>query len=59
MPMLSDDLLHRLQSRAADAERRTDAPPTTRGRTVSVGSFAVRGMDLGALLRGEADPAWR
>lgn len=56
MPMLSDDLLRRLQSRAADPERRTDAPPSTRGRTVSVGGFAVRGIDLGALLRGEADP---
>ncbi|MEO6217392.1 MAG: SMI1/KNR4 family protein [Sphingomonas sp.] len=56
MPMLSDDLFRRLQSRAADPERRTDALPSTRGQTVSVGGFAVRGIDLGALLRGETDP---
>jgi hypothetical protein len=59
MPLLSDDLLRRLQTRAADPERRTDAPPTTRGHTVSVGDFAVQGLDLGALLRGEADPHTR
>ena len=59
MPALSDDLIHRLQSRAADPDRRTDAPPSTRGRTVSVGAFSIRGLDLGALLRGDADPQVR
>jgi hypothetical protein len=49
---LRDDLIARTRQRAGDPETRTDAPPTARGRTVSVGNLSVVGLDLGALLRG-------
>ena len=55
---LSDDLIARIASRARDPEKRTDAPPSTRGRTVTVGNFSVAGLDFSSLLRGEvAAPA--
>jgi hypothetical protein len=53
---LREDLIARIRQRATDPETRTDAPPSTRGRTVSVGNLSVAGLDLGALLRGDADP---
>jgi hypothetical protein len=49
---LRDDLIARIRQRAGNPETRTDAPPTARGRTVSVGNLSVVGLDLGALLRG-------
>ena len=52
---LPDDLIERIRRRAADAETRTDAPPSTRGKTISVGPLSVVGVDLGKLLRGDAD----
>ncbi len=52
---LPDDLIARLRARAENPETRTDAPPSTRGQTVTVGPLSVVGMDLGKLLRGEAD----
>ncbi len=52
-----DDLLRRVRARAAHAGTRTDAPPTTLGRTVQAGGTAAAGADLGKMLRGEAD--WR
>src|SRR5262245_51218575 len=53
---LPDDLIARIRSRAADPKTRTDAPPSTRGKTIIVGPLSVAGADLGALLRGDADP---
>lgn len=55
---LPDDLIARIAARARDAETRTDAPPSTRGRTVTVGNLSVVGLDLNSLLRGQpAAPA--
>jgi hypothetical protein len=53
---LDEALIARLRRRASDPEARTDAPPSLRGQTVRVGRLAVSGVDLGALLRGDADP---
>jgi hypothetical protein len=56
--LLPDDLIARIAARAGDLETRTDAPPSTRGRTVTVGNLSVAGLDLDSLLRGEpAAPA--
>lgn len=52
---LDDALIARIRRRASDPATRTDAPPSTRGKTVSVGNLSVAGVDLAALLRGEAD----
>jgi SMI1 / KNR4 family (SUKH-1) len=53
---LPETLMARIHSRASDPETRTDAPPSARGRTVSVGNLSAVGIDLQALLRGDADP---
>ena len=54
---LHEGLIARIRQRASDAETRTDAPPSTQGRTVSFGGMSVVGLDLGALLRGDANPS--
>src|SRR6185295_9456697 len=53
---LSDELLARIKSRAANPDTRNDSPPSTRGRTVSMGGMSIVGLDLNAVLRGDADP---
>lgn len=51
-----DDLVGRIRRRAENADSRTDASPTAQGRTVEVSGFAVTGIDLGKLFRGEENP---
>jgi hypothetical protein len=51
-----DDLIRRIRSRAENLETRTDAPPTTLGRTVQVSGLAATGLDLDKLLRGDPSP---
>lgn len=51
-----DEIVSRIRERAANPEKRTDEPPTSRGRTVSAGGLAMIGLDLGKLLRGSDDP---
>jgi len=53
---LSDNLITLIKNRATNPETRNDAPPSTRGRTVSVGGMSIVGMDANAILRGAADP---
>jgi len=53
---MSEDFVARVQHRAADPETRTDAPPSTRGRTVTVCKLSLVGLTLGAILRGETSP---
>ncbi|HUL05689.1 MAG TPA: SMI1/KNR4 family protein [Candidatus Acidoferrum sp.] len=50
---LHGDLIGRIRQRAGDPATRTDAPPSTRGQTVTVGNLSVAGLDLGAALRGD------
>jgi hypothetical protein len=50
---LPPELVQRLRDRAADPDRRNDAPPTALGGTMQMGGVAVAGIDLAALLRGE------
>jgi hypothetical protein len=54
---LPEDLITRIRERAADPGTRTDAPPSTRGQTVTVGTVSVVGLSLGAVLRGDPQPA--
>jgi SMI1 / KNR4 family (SUKH-1) len=54
---LDEDLIARIRRRATNPETRTDAPPSTRGRTVRVGAMSVVGLDLEALLRGDTNPS--
>ena len=54
-----DDLIRRIRRRAEIAETRTDTPPTALGRPVRISGFAVAGLDLGKLLRGDPNPAPR
>ena len=50
--LLDEALIARIRGRATSAETRTDAPPTTRGRSVQVGGMSVIGVDLQSILRG-------
>jgi len=54
---LDKDLIARIRQRATDPETRTDAPPTTRGRSVNLGAMSVVSVDLGTILRGDANPS--
>jgi hypothetical protein len=53
---IAGDLVERVRRRANDPDARTDAPPSTRGKTVTVGPLSIGGLDLAALLRGQRDP---
>ena len=53
---LDEDLIARIRARATDPETRTDASPSTRGRSVRAGAISVVGLDLAAVLRGDTDP---
>lgn len=46
MALLSTDLIRKLRTRAANPDTRTDAPPSTRGKTVSFAGFGVVGLRL-------------
>ena len=54
---LKEDLIARIRRRATNPETRTDAPPTTKGRSVQVGGMSVVGVDLQSILRGDSKPS--
>ena len=53
--MLDELLLDKLKRRAADPARRTDAPPSTRGRMVSLGPLSLAPASLRGALAGKLE----
>lgn len=46
MAALTNDLLARIRARAENPDTRNDSPPSTRGRTVTVGPLSIVGLQL-------------
>jgi SMI1 / KNR4 family (SUKH-1) len=54
--LLTEALIARVADRARDPERRTDAPPSSRGQSIRHGNLSIVGIDVDRFLRGDGDP---